>query len=69
MICPNQECQSTNFYVNETTIDGEDYIVITCNSCNALIGVFPDPQPLLKRIKELEDKVEDIESRVSDLED
>lgn len=68
MNCPNQECQSDIFDINEIYINGKDYIVITCSNCNAHIGVFPDPQPLLDKIKELESKIEDLESRISDLE-
>jgi len=69
MLCPNQECQNTNFDINSDNIHGDDYMVVTCSCCNKVIGVYPDPQPLLDRIKELESKIEDLESRISDLED
>ena len=63
MNCPNPVCQNTNFNLVET------YIAIICCSCGRTVGAFPDPQPLLNKIKELENKIENLENRVNNLEE
>ena len=62
--CP--KCGNTNFCINQDTIDGVEYNIVSCLSDDYIIGVYPNLNP---KLKELQEKIEDLESRLSDLED
>ena len=62
--CP--KCNNTNFCISQDTIDGVEYNVISCVIDDYIIGVYPNSD---SKFKELQEKIEDLESTISDFED
>lgn len=62
--CP--KCGNTNYYVDDFESNNQEkYKAIVCISCSKIVGIFSDITPILKKLK---DDIDDLESRIADLE-
>ena len=59
------KCGNTGLSIVDIEIDGQRLKGVQCNNCLEIIWVFQD---LSCEINELKDKIEDLESTISDLE-
>lgn len=62
--CP--KCDNTNFYIDKDLIDNVQYNIVRCQHDDYIMGVFPDIN--INKLKQLQEQVEELESRISDLE-
>jgi len=63
-ICP--KCTNTILSIIDIEIDGQRLKGVQCNNCHEIVWVFQDNS---NTIKELNERIDNIESKVTDLED
>ena len=62
--CP--KCGNTNYYIDDFESNNQErYKAVVCTSCSNIVSIFSDITPILKKLK---DNIDDLESRIADLE-
>lgn len=64
--CPNPKCRETNLEICDSQLNGIPFKTVVCPHCQIVVCMYLDNS---SELKELQEKIDDLESRISDLED